>query len=185
MNRYITPGVTLVVGMNWRNMLSFSAVTALGLASLQAPAIAQRQSFKDQLVGTWTTVLCETVQPDGTKGPGVIGANQAGQYILTEDGHFSYQSAAELPKFASNNRMKTTPEEEKAVVEGSIAYFGTYTVNDADKTIALKIERSSFPNLNGTVGKRIVTALSADEMKYINPGPIGGGSIICSYKRAK
>jgi hypothetical protein len=37
MNRYITPGVTLVVGMNWRNMLSFSAVTALGLASLQAP----------------------------------------------------------------------------------------------------------------------------------------------------
>jgi hypothetical protein len=66
-----------------------------------------------------------------------------------------------------------------------IAYYGTYTIDDADGTIALRIERSSFPNLNGTVGKRILTALSADEMKYINPGRTGGGSINRSYKRAK
>jgi hypothetical protein len=171
--------------MNCRNMLTFSAITAFGLALLPGNASAQHKSFKDQLVGTWTVVLCEAVQSDGTKGPAQIGSNVAGQYILTEDGHFSYQSAAELPKFASNNRLRTTPEENKAVVEGSIAYYGTYTVNEADKTIALQIERSSFPNLNGTVGKRIVTALSADEMKYINPGPVGGGSINCSYKRAK
>jgi hypothetical protein len=185
MNRYITPGVTLVVRMHWRNILTVSAIIALGLTSLPSNAIAQQKSFKDQLVGTWKTVLCEAVQPDGTREPANIGANQAGQYILTEDGHFSFQSAAELPKFASSNRMKTTPEENKAVVEGSIAYFGTYTVNEADRTIALKIERSSFPNMNGTIGKRIVTALSEDEMRYINPGPVGGGSIICSYKRAK
>jgi hypothetical protein len=30
-------------------------------------------------------------------------------------------------KFASNNRHVGTPEENKAFVEGSIAYFGTYS----------------------------------------------------------
>ena len=71
------------------------------------------------------------------------------------------------------------------MVRGSIAYYGTYTVNDAEKTIIVHIERSSFPNLNGTDGKRILTLLSAEEMKYINPGRRGGGSINCAYKRAK
>jgi Lipocalin-like domain len=145
----------------------------------------QPKSLKEQLIGTWTIVLGEAVQPDGTKRPLLMGSDPAGQLIFTDSGHFSFQAAADLPKFASNDRMKRTPEENKAVVDGSIAYCGTYTVNDADKTIAIHIERSSFPNLNGTVGKRVVTAISADEMKYINPGPIGGGSINCAYKRAK
>jgi phage terminase large subunit-like protein len=171
--------------MNWRNILAVSAITALGLASLPGNVIAQQKSVKDQLVGAWTMVVCENAQPDGTKGSIVIGSNPAGQYIFTDNGHFSFQAAADVPKFASNNRRKRTPEEDRAVVDGSIAYYGTYTVNDADKTIALRIERSSFPNLNGAVQKRIVTALSADEMAYINPGPVGGGSINCSYKRAK
>jgi hypothetical protein len=35
-------------------------------------------------------------------------------------------------KFASNNRNEGTPEENKAIVQGSIAHFGTYTVNEAE-----------------------------------------------------
>src|SRR5262249_52921942 len=34
---------------------------------------------------------------------------------------------SDLPKFASNNRDMGTPEENKAVVQGSITYFGTYS----------------------------------------------------------
>src|ERR1700676_3920793 len=163
--------------MDQRDMLRFAAIVVFGLSLLPRNAIAQQKSLKEQLVGTWTMVLCEAVQPNGTKGPLVFGSDPAGQYIFTANGHFSFQSAADLPKFASDNPMITTPEENKAVVKGSIAYYGTYTVNDADKTIALHIERSSFPNLNGTVGKRIVTVLSKSEIKYINPGRRGGGSI--------
>lgn len=177
--------------MNRSNILRLSVITVLGLPSLIGNAIAQQKSLKEQLVGTWTMVLCEVVQPDGTKTPLVAGNDPTGQYIFTDNGHFSFQAAADLPKLASNSRMKTTPEENKAVVQGSVAYYGTYTVNDADKTIALHIERSSFPNQNGSDGKRIVTALSTDEMKYINPlrGDLPsiatGGSINCTYKRAK
>jgi hypothetical protein len=66
-----------------------------------------------------------------------------------------------------------------------MAYFGTYTVTDADKTIALHVERSSIPNLNGTDGRRVVTAISTDEMNWTNPAPLSGGSINCANKRAK
>lgn len=129
-------------------------------------------------------VSCEIVAADGSKSHLVEGDNPAGQYIFTGDGHFSFQAAAEFPNFASNDRAKTTAEENRAAVRGSIAYYGTYTVNDAEKVILLHIERSSFPNQNGTDGRRILTLLSADEMKYINPGRRGGGSIHCAYKRA-
>ena len=66
-----------------------------------------------------------------------------------------------------------------------MAYFGTYKATDADEIIALHVERSSIPNLNGTDGKRVVTMFSADQMIWTNPAPIGGGSINCTNRRAK
>jgi hypothetical protein len=155
------------------------------VSSLSGNVIAQQKSLKEQLLGTWTIVRCDVVNQDGTKGPLVFGSNPVGQFIFTDNGRFSFQVAAEIPKFASGDYRKTTPEENKAVVEGSMAYYGTYTATDADKTIALHVERSSIPNLNGTDGRRIVTALSADEMNWTNPAPLGGGSISCANKRAK
>jgi Lipocalin-like domain len=115
----------------------------------------------------------------------VFGSNPIGQFIFTANGRFSFQVAAEIPKFASGDYRKTTPEENRAVVQGAMAYFGTFTATDAEKTIALHIERSSIPNLNGTDGKRVVTAITADEMNWTNPAPLGGGSISCANKRAK
>jgi Lipocalin-like domain len=162
-----------------------STIVALGMMFALGDAAAQPKTIIQQLVGTWMLVLCEVVAPDGTRNPLVEGANPAGQYIFTDDGHFSFQAAADFPRFVSNDRTKTTAEENRATVLGSIAYYGTFAVNDAEKTVALHIERSSFPNQNGTDGKRILTALTADEMKYINPGRRGGGSINCSYRRAK
>jgi len=133
--------------MRRRDILTISVIAAFGSALPSDSALAQQKSksFKEQLVGTWTLVRCEVVAPDGAKTPLVVGDDPAGQYIFTDDGHFSFQATAELSKFASNDRMKTTPEDNKAVVQGSIAYYGTYTVNDADKIIYLHIERSSFP----------------------------------------
>jgi len=33
-----------------------------------------------------------------------------------------------------------------AIVQGSLAYFGTYSVSETDKTITSHIESSTFPN---------------------------------------
>jgi hypothetical protein len=51
-----------------------------------------------------------------------------------------------LPNFASGNRSSGTADENKAAVEGTLAHFGTYVVDEADKSLTLQIERATFPN---------------------------------------
>ena len=76
-------------------------------------------------------------------------------------------------KFASNSRDQGTPEEYKAVVQGSLAYFGTYSVNGADKVINVQVEGSTFANLIGMVDqKRIIASLTDDELKFRNPATL-------------
>jgi hypothetical protein len=58
--------------------------------------------IKEQLVGAWALVECEVVAIDDTKSPLVLGSNPGGQYIFTDDGHFSFQAAA---KFQGLYRM--------------------------------------------------------------------------------
>jgi hypothetical protein len=80
--------------------------------------------------------------------------------------------------------MEGTPEEYKAVVQGSIAHFGRYTINEADKTITFHIETSTFPNWNGTEQKRPFT-LTGDELKWTTPGASSGGTAEVVLKRAR
>ena len=60
---------------------------------------------------------------------------------------------SDLPKFASDNRVAGTPEENKAIVQGSFASFGTYPVNETDKTYTQHVESCTFLNWNGTERK--------------------------------
>ena len=91
----------------------------------------------------------------------------------------------DLPKFASNNRTTGTPEENKASVQGSIAYFGTYDVNGADKTLTMHVEGSTFPNWTGTDQTRTIE-LSGDELKFTNKNPsMGQGVVTVTWKRVK
>jgi hypothetical protein len=48
-------------------------------------------------------------------------------------------------------------EENRETADGTITYFGTYSTNDADSSITIHIEGSSFPNWNGTDQKRFVS----------------------------
>ena len=73
--------------------------------------------------------------------------------IMTPNGRFSVILIREsLPKFASNNRMKGTAEENQAVVQGSLVYYGTYAVVDEKSTQGIcHVEGSTFPNWDGEV----------------------------------
>ena len=164
--------------------LTTSILLPIVLALTAGMAIAQQKTLKQQLVGTWTFVSTSAKLPDGSS---AWGTNPRGQLIFTEGDRYSVQiMRSDLPKYASNNRMKATPEELKATIEGMISYFGTYSVSEADKTITLKTEGSSFPNWTGADQKRIVISLSADELKYTNPATSrGGGTSDLTWKRAK
>ena len=167
------------------------AVTTLSLLTLGAvlladDAVAQQKSLKEQLVGTWTLVSVDVVRNDGSKVE-VFGPNPRGMLIYTSDSHFALvQTRSDLPKLASNRRDRGTPEEYQAVVQGSVAYFGTYAVNEAEKTITLQIEGSTFANLiGGGERKSLVTSLTADELKVVNPRTQYGASLEVEWKRAR
>jgi hypothetical protein len=72
--------------MNRRNILSISAITALGLAMVPGSTVAQQKSLKEQLVGTWTPVSITTKRPDGSL---QWGSNPKGIAIFTDNGRFS------------------------------------------------------------------------------------------------
>jgi|SRR5262245_42576179 hypothetical protein len=173
--------------MNRRSVLSVSAVAVLGLALLPASAFSQQKSLKEQIVGTWTHVSTKYKFPDG-KTTDTFGSNAKGILMFDASGHVALLNMrGDLPKFASKDRTKGTPEENKAVVEGSFAYFGTYTVSEAERTFNVHYEASTFPNFDGTDVKRTITSLTADEMKYTTPvASIGQGVVVeAVWKRAK
>jgi hypothetical protein len=171
--------------MNRRSILSLSAITVLGLAVLPGSAVSQQKSLKEQLVGTWTLVSTDTVRQDGTRFQ-QFGANPKGMLVFDGNGRYSQIFVrSDLHKFAATTADRGTTEENKAVMQGMVAHFGTYSVNEADKTITSKAEGSWFPNQVGTEAKRIVIALTADELRYTNPATALGTTAQTVWKRVK
>ena len=157
--------------MNRHDILSVSVITALGLALLPGNAVAQ--SAKD-LVGNWTAVSNVTIRQDGTKADPFGGPNVKSTYMFATDGHFAIINAnVDTPKFASNARAQGTAEENKAAVLGSLALFGTYSMDTAGKSLTLKVEGSSYPNWTGTDQKRTIVSFTGDELKWTLTPSIG------------
>src|ERR1700755_2529652 len=108
--------------------LGTTALLSLGLA-LPGAALAQQKSLKDQLVGTWMLSSWEQDMPNNQK-LHRFGENPKGYNVFDANGRFFVMFARpDLPKIASNNPNTPTPEEAKAIAVGSIAYYGTYTVD--------------------------------------------------------
>jgi hypothetical protein len=159
-----------------RHVLSVCAIATLGLAALPAPSIAQQKSAKDMLVGAWTLLLVDGVKADGTHVP-QFGPNPDGILMFSPSGRYSVQfERANLPKVKANDREKATADETKAIATGTLAHFGIYTANDADKTFTMHIEASSFPNWDGTKQVRKITALTDDVLTYNVANPSAAGA---------
>jgi hypothetical protein len=91
---------------------------------------------------------------------------------------------SDLPKFQSNNRIAGTADENNAIVHGSIAYFGTYVIDEGTHEIAITIKRSTFPNFDGATQK--LSFRGDDGFTFTVPNPSGGGSTTTVvFRRAK
>ena len=172
--------------MNWRNVLSLSAVVALGLALLPNNGVAQQKTLKEQVVGTWALVSAETTNKDGSKVHS-FGPNPKGMVIFEANGRYvQVNISATMPKFASGNRMTGTADENKSVVQGSIAYYGTWTLDDASKTMIQHVDATTFALQAGTDLKRPITTLTANDLVFTNPvSSAGGGSTAFIFKRVR
>ncbi len=129
-----------------------ASLVILALASIATTSFAQTPStsLKDRLVGHWQLV---SVSINTTQS---YGANPKGSMFLDAGGHYSV-----IVITGGNAR--------------SVSYFGTYTVNDADSSMTMHVDASSFANAAGRDEKRYIT-FSGDELIVTNQksaGPIG------------
>ena len=161
-------------------MHKIMASATLALA-LSAPGIALAQSLKDQVVGTWRLVSIYN-EEKGAK-TNLYGEKPLGLIMFDKSGNvMSMIAKPDIPKFATANRLKGTDAEYRAVVQGIIAGFGTYTVEG--DTVVIKTIASSYPNRSGTTEKRIYK-ISGDQLQTVNPTAASGGTAYANYVRAK
>src|SRR6266852_3140401 len=96
--------------------LATMTLVLAGAALYVGNAIGQQKPLKEQLVGTWTLVSQNVTRPDGTRYE-AVGPNPKGVFMLDANGHFALLVLGEArPKFASNNRLEGTPEENTAAM---------------------------------------------------------------------
>ena len=168
----------------WRNILRLFAISALGLTLLPGSAVSEQKSLKEQLVGTWKIVSVDNTRPDGSIKQ-IFGANP--RVIAVFDAHGNtvvVLMRSDRAKFAADNRDLGTPEEYKATVQGTHAYFGTYSVIEADKTLIFHVEGNTFPNQEGIDTKRFIS-VTGDEFRWTTPTPSVGGRSEAVWKRVK
>jgi hypothetical protein len=171
--------------MNRRATLAMATTGLLCLAvGLSAgDAFAQQKSLKEQLVGTWTLVSSDQVRPDGTK-LRQFGSDPKGINVFDANGRFFVMIASADNLQIASIGSKTNSDEDGLMVE-SIAYYGTYTVNEDVTVISLHLDASTFPNQVGTDQKRTITSLTANELKYSSPAAISGVQVHQVWMRAE
>jgi len=138
-------------------------LTFLPLAQLATPSLAQSpaKSLKDDLVGHWQLVSVDIA----SRAP--YGADPQGSMFLDAGGHFS------VIVISSGDAR-------------SIAYFGTYTVNDAAKSMTMHVAGSSGGSGVGAAGRDLtrLVGLSGDQLTVQNQTTHGPGGVTLIWKKA-
>jgi Lipocalin-like domain len=162
------------------------AVSMLGLALLPGSVVAQQKSLREQLVGAWELVSCDRTTANAVKQP--YCANPTGILILDASGRYAHIIAAGgRPKLTAVNRVDTPADQYKAAAQGFVANFGTWSVNEAGRTITRHYEAALLPNYEGRDVKNSVN-IAGDELRLVDPNPPDGfdqGRMVTVYRRVR
>lgn len=103
-----------------------------------------------RLVGTWRLVTTEG-RPGGAKRE----HNPSGYIVYDSTGHMNAQIMLrnDLARFLAEDLAKATIQEKALAFDSYLAYYGTYTVNEAKGIITHHVEGSLDPN---DIGKDLV-----------------------------
>lgn len=142
----------------------------LGFGSM---AYAQQHTF----TGTWELVSVDNIYPDSSR-VHPYGDHPQGMLMFDNKGNYTIQIFnATRPKVTSGDKNKCTPEENAALVQGSNAHFGKYTIDEATHTITFNITHASFPNWEGTTQKRAYTYIN-NVLSYVVTHTTQGGAAV-------
>jgi len=144
------------------------SAAVMATACCVAASGAEAQTAKD-LVGTWTLVSAD-IHRSGYRIQ-VFGPDPSGRLMFGGDGRYALiYLRRDLPRIASHDRTSETSDESQAIVQGSIAHFGTYAVDG--NVLVFHIEGGTFPNWTGADQRRPFT-LAGNVLTYTSPGSAG------------
>ncbi len=128
----------------------------------------------EQLIGTWTLVSFEYELANGAT-VAAYGPRPAGLLVYDPNGMMTAQIMNPgRPRFVSGDRRSGTFEELHSAVEGYIAYFGTYEVDEAAGCVVHTEVGDIFPNAVGTKQTRYFE-LDGDRLSLSVPPVVLGG----------
>ena len=122
--------------------IQWIAAGAALFAMTASQATAQEKSFKEMVLGAWVLTAVFDQYENGEKKDNWGGA-VSGQLTLDRSGRFS-----QIVIGAPVARMKT--DDPRKPDAPAVAFYGTYIVDEAAKTITAKLERASYSARAGT-----------------------------------
>ncbi len=127
-----------------------SLVVLISLAATTTHSPAKTKNMKkNNIAGCWK--LVSGYLDNHGQRIDVLGPHPSGMVVFTEDLHFIVVvNNPDIPKFASGNRAKGTPEEYKTAATNSLGVYGTYTVDENGDFLEQHVTGSTDQNLNGT-----------------------------------
>ena len=145
------------------NVLYLSAALVL----LPTAVVAQQKSLKEQVQGPWSMVSCNSTDTKGEKVD--YCSNPKGILILAGNGNYASTT------IASGRKDTNAP--------GMAANFGTWSVNEADKTLTRHFVGAREPANEGRDSK-VNISLNEGEMRLTGPG-FQGDHLDSTYRRFK
>lgn len=156
-SRPITAGKEREKAMNRRTVISASAIVGVGLAALPGIAFSQGKSLRDSIIGSWLVTSVVDQYESGRK------INNWGEVR----GNFNFDPSGRFSQIIIGDpqaAIKTAdPRKPDAPV---VAFYGSYTVNEANKTVSLKLEGASYSARVGTPMTSTV-AINGDVMSLL------------------
>jgi hypothetical protein len=148
-------------------------------------ATSNAEQKPNKVAGTWN-LIAATVESDGVISH-PYGPEPRGRLVFTPDLYFvEFLHDPRIPRFASDQRGGGTDAENRAVLAGSLALYGRYTVNAQGNFSGNTVEGSSFPNWTGDVrtSRELRMDVQGERMieRFQRPG---GAKVSLVFERAR
>ena len=151
-----------------RRSINVLCLSATALVLLPTGVIAQQKSLKEQIQGPWSLASCNNTNAKGEK-TAYCANNPRGILILAGNGNYAVTIIAGGRKDANDPAIA--------------ANFGTWSVNEADKTLTRHRIGAIDPTNEGKDYK-VNISLSGEEM-ILTGDAIDGGHVEGTFRRFK
>ncbi len=150
-----------------RATMAMALLAAVHTAGSSPVGVAAEQSVAKRLIGHWSLVSCESVTDGRLEYP--YGQDAVGQITYDAAGHMAVQVMRRgRETFASGDLSSATPAEVSTAFVGYIAYYGSYSVDEAAGMVTHHLDASWFPNWVGSDQRRYYT-LESDRLTLTTP----------------